>query len=170
MNEKLNEIKNRVYEVEGLLELAQHRDDKASELLLLIHSRLESVCELLAGMKIETAPQQEAGSEWKNESVIEGESESENDGESDGEVESEADAAPVQTKDVKSLFCLNDRFKFRRIIFGGSDADFNDAMNALSSLPTLADAEEYLYNELGLDQESVEVREFMEVIKNYYGR
>ncbi len=154
MKEKLNGIKNLVYEVEGLLELAQLRADKLSDLLPLMRTRIDAVSKQLheLGSEDVITDAQPAETSVSEENV------------------SLTEPDMVKPKSDRPLFCLNDRFKFRRMIFGGSDADFNAAIEKLSSLGTYEDAEDYFFNDLGLDAESAEVQEFMTIIKSHYGQ
>lgn len=51
MNRKINDIKDRIYEAEGLLELLQLRHDKLQELYPLIEARLAEATRMLAVLK-----------------------------------------------------------------------------------------------------------------------
>lgn len=152
---RLNDIKNLMYEAD-MLELAQQRMDKLQALLPLMKERVGQVSEKLDALgDIMDAPA---------------------DYDAPAETEFADDAVPVASESAvrreavkKPLFCLNDRFKFRREIFGGSDADFDAAMDFLATLETYEEAESYFYNDLGLDPANEDVAEFMDVIKTYYG-
>ncbi len=76
--------------------------------------------------------------------------------------------AQQYSKDLKKAFTLNDRFRFKRELFGNSDNDFADALNLVSAMQSLTEAEEYFYGDLGWDPESEEVQEFMSVIINHF--
>lgn len=76
--------------------------------------------------------------------------------------------AQQYSKDLKKAFTLNDRFRFKRELFGNSDNDFADALNLVSAMQSLTEAEEYFYSDLGWDPESEEVQEFMSVIINHF--
>lgn len=191
MKEKLNEIKNLVYEVEGLLELAQLRADKLSDLLPLMRTRIDAVSKQLhelgaedtvaadAEAETEVKTKAEAAAKAETEVIVENVEESDDVSITDtkpqsvGVEEREMSATEPELAKPKAdrpLFCLNDRFKFRRMIFGGSDVDFNAALDKLSTLSTYEEAEDYFFNDLGLDPESAEVQEFMEVIKSHYAQ
>lgn len=189
MKDKLNEIKNLVYEVEGLLELAQLRADKLSDLLPLMHTRIDAVSEQLHELKAEdpeTSDAEEAkAADAEVDAKVEAEVIVENVEETDevSITDTQPDTVSVDEEQLsvtepelakpkadRPLFCLNDRFKFRRMIFGGSDADFNSALDKLSTLGTYEEAEDYFFNDLGLDPDSAEVQEFMAVIKTHYGQ
>lgn len=197
MNNILNEAKDRVYESEGLLELLQLRPDKTKELLPLVRQRFEEAMRLLAKVSTEVqdsvpgnADHTEATLTPEAENADDGITASENTAEIIGEEEEDAlysidergnerteDAPEANTPKAKGpdaqkqspAFCLNDRFRFRRTIFGGSDAEFNAAMNRIASLDSYDEAEEYFYGDMGLDPEAEDVADFMAVIRNYFG-
>jgi len=197
MNNILNEAKDRVYESEGLLELLQLRPDKMKELLPLVRQRFEEAMRLLAKVSPEVqdsvpgnADHTEATLTPEAENADDGITASENTAEIIGEEEEDAlysidepgderteDAPEANTPKAKGpdaqkqspAFCLNDRFRFRRTIFGGSDAEFNAAMNRIASLDSYDEAEEYFYGDMGLDPEAEDVADFMGVIRNYFG-
>lgn len=76
--------------------------------------------------------------------------------------------AQQNSKDLKKAFTINDRFRFKRELFGNSDNDFVDAINLVSAMQSLTEAEEYFYEDLGWDSESEEVQEFMSIIINHF--
>lgn len=84
----------------------------------------------------------------------------------DEEIDDEVDSE-LSTPDSphRLNFTLNDRYRFRRELFAGSDADFADAAALLAAMGSLAEAEEYLYGDLGWDPESEDVKAFIDVIK-----
>ncbi len=88
----------------------------------------------------------------------------------DSEVISQKTDNMADKKAVKPAFCLNDRFRFRRSIFGGSDADFNAAMDYIATLDSYEEAEEMFYGDMDLNPESPDVIDFMNIIKEYFGR
>ncbi len=66
------------------------------------------------------------------------------------------------------LFTLNDRFRFRRELFGGSDTAMKAILAVIATMPTLDDAKRYLTEDQGMDPESEEVSYFFEIIAPYY--
>lgn len=68
------------------------------------------------------------------------------------------------------LLTLNDRFMFRRELFGGSDTAMKAIMSVIAVMPTLDDAKRYLTEEQGLDAESEEGSYFLEIIAPYYNK
>ncbi len=190
----LNEIKDRIYEAEGLLELLRLRGEKLDELRPLVLARLDEARRALiefgndeipmkgatpmkevTPMKEETEPKKltETKVDTLQEddaplyAVVNDETESQK---ADSEVISQKTDNMADKKAVKPAFCLNDRFRFRRSIFGGSDADFNAAMDYIATLDSYEEAEEMFYGDMDLNPESPDVIDFMNIIKEYFGR
>lgn len=76
----------------------------------------------------------------------------------------------VRKRSLESFFSLNDKFRFRRELFGGSLPDFAGSLGLVSSLATLADAEDYFYNDLQWNPDSPEVQAFMTIITQYFNQ
>ena len=76
--------------------------------------------------------------------------------------------ARQNSKDLKHAFTLNDRYRFRRELFGNSDTEFIDMINLVSAMASLTEAEEYFYGDLEWDQENEEVKDFMNIIALYF--
>lgn len=82
----------------------------------------------------------------------------------------EAPAKPVrpavaqQPSEPVFVFTLNDRFRFKRELFGGSDADFVDALHVAEAMSSKEEVEDYFYNDLCWDPDNQEVVDFMNII------
>ena len=63
---------------------------------------------------------------------------------------------------------LNDKFLFRRELFGGNDAELNDTIELLASMHSFDEVEEYIYDDLQWDRKNPTVVDFMEIIKTYF--
>lgn len=179
MKDKLNEIKDLVYEAEGLLELLQQRPDKKFDICPLIAERLTQAAGILKNLNAES---QTAAPEAMDIAAVES-----NAGDSDelyiveaatmeknvisADYTSSADnpssAGVIKTK-MPPSFCLNDRYRFRRSIFGGSDAEFNAIMEHLTTLDSYREAEELFLVDMALNPEDPDVVDFMAIIKDYY--
>lgn len=61
-------------------------------------------------------------------------------------------------------FTLNDRFRFRRELFGGDDADFTETLKLLADMDSYADACDYLYNDMMWDSSDPNVADFMAIV------
>ena len=200
----IKRIKDSVYELEGLLELADRRPGKLDALLALIEARVESITEMFGELKTggnESGKKEasEAVTVAVPESVIETvvaadtevavdstaavdlapEEAPEDDAEElyvIDDAEPAESPAPVESKGVpvasadskRPVFCLNDRFRFRRALFGGSDAEFNRVLDRVVSMSGMEEAEDYIYGTLGLDPDSDDTADFMETIRTYF--
>lgn len=70
--------------------------------------------------------------------------------------------------DLRRSFTLNDCFRFRRELFGNNDNEFADALNLVSAMNSLSEAEEYFYDDLGWDASNEEVKEFISIISRHF--
>ena len=200
----IKRIKDSVYELEGLLELADRRPGKLDALLPLIEARVESITEMFGELKTggNESGKKEASEavtvavpESVTETVVAADTEVAVDStaavdlapeeapEDDAEelyviddAESAESPAPVESKGTsvasadskRPVFCLNDRFRFRRALFGGSDAEFNRVLDRVVSMSGMEEAEDYIYGTLGLDPDSDDTADFMETIRTYF--
>ncbi len=69
---------------------------------------------------------------------------------------------------VSSVFNLNDKFRFRRELFGNSDAQYVECLDLLSAMTSIDEAKEYLYDDLSWDPDNDDVKAFVELLQNYY--
>lgn len=69
---------------------------------------------------------------------------------------------------VSSVFNLNDKFRFRRELFGNSDAQYVECLDILSAMSSLDEAREYLLDDLKWDADNEDVKAFLELLANYY--
>lgn len=180
MNNKINEIKDSIYEAEGLLELLQNRPEKLDALRPLISSRLTAAAEGLASLSDgnQASGEEEPAREIPEAKETDTENETEpaqetgltGDTEDKKDAGTESDTNAARGADTaKPAFCLNDRFRFKRTIFGGDADGFNDAMDRLATFESFEEAEEYFYGNLDLDPEDEDVTDFMTIIRNYFG-
>lgn len=72
------------------------------------------------------------------------------------------------SRDLRKAFSLNDRFRYRRELFGNSDVEMNDTLNLVETMHSYSEAEEFFYGDLEWDSESPEVKDFMAVIRNHF--
>ena len=75
--------------------------------------------------------------------------------------------ARQNSRDLRKAFSLNDRFRFRRELFGNSDERMNEALSAVKSMATIDEAHDCFYNTLGLDKTSTDVADFIAVIEHH---
>lgn len=81
-------------------------------------------------------------------------------------------AVEVSSRDdarsLRQMFTINDKFRFRRELFGNSETEFADTLNLVSAMGSLAEAEDYFYGDLEWDADSEEVEAFMGIITRYF--
>lgn len=66
------------------------------------------------------------------------------------------------------VFSINDRYRFKRELFHGSDTDFNTTLSLVASMEGYDEAEDYFLNDLQWDEKSPDVIDFLEILKNYF--
>ena len=82
-----------------------------------------------------------------------------------------AQAAPiahVPNQKILKAITLNDKFRFRRELFGGDDRAFEDTLAILADMPSYDDACDFIYNDMMLDEKNPDVADFMAVLKECY--
>lgn len=195
--EDIKNLKDKIYEIEGLLELAQLREDKIDELAPLIEERLKCLAgaaepteatepaeaavatepaEVSEPMTIEELfEESQSISITHDMSPADSSDNSDNSDNSDSIKSSDVSAhsaaahsAPRAGGASKPAFTLNDRFRFRRELFNNSDAEFSEAMGRIALMDSYDEAEEHFIDELGWDAENPEVADFMEIIRIYF--
>ena len=72
------------------------------------------------------------------------------------------------TKDLRQAFSLNDRYRYRRELFGNSDSVMNETLNLIEAMHSFDEAEDYFYNDLQWEHDSPEVADLMVIIKNHF--
>lgn len=71
-------------------------------------------------------------------------------------------------KNLRSSFTINDSIRFRRELFGNSQAEYNDALDMILTMHSFGEVEEYFYDDLGWDPMNEDVMAFMEVVQNFF--
>lgn len=193
--EEIKNLKDKIYELEGLLELAQLREEKIDELAPLIEARL-------AGLRANGASGADGTNEPNEPNSISSKDskdlkepirteitefsdtldfaeepektaeESEKSAEEPEKISEEPTAASAKPKGGgtgrKPAFCLNDRFRFRRELFSNSDSEFSEALGRVACMDSYDEAEDYFIGSLGWDPENPEVVDFLEIIRIYF--
>lgn len=72
------------------------------------------------------------------------------------------------SRDLRKAFTINDKFRFKRELFGNSDTEMTDTLNLVSAMSSMAEAEEYFYHDMEWDSENEEVKDFMSIIANHF--
>ena len=70
--------------------------------------------------------------------------------------------------DFRKAFSLNDRFRFRRELFGGDEARMNKVINDLNDLNSYEDSVTYLNNELKWNIEDEAVADFIKLLEKRF--
>ena len=64
--------------------------------------------------------------------------------------------------------CLNDRFRFTRVLAGNDRNRFDAILDKLAQLPDYDAARDYLIEECNADIDDPEVVDFLDILQNYY--
>lgn len=70
--------------------------------------------------------------------------------------------------DFRKAFSLNDRFRFRRELFGGDEARMNKAISDLNEIHSYEESVTYLNNELKWNVEDAAVADFMKLLEKRF--
>lgn len=70
--------------------------------------------------------------------------------------------------DIRRAFTLNDKYRFRRELFGNSDVALNDALDVVSAMRSYDEARDYFVSDLGWDMENDDVKDFLDVIASHF--
>lgn len=190
MADKLKNLLNICYEIEGLITLVGERNPNVPNG---VHTLLQEKVEMLSQEIHEINPQQgmtesaksiddsaiasEKDENYQEDTDVINSSSSDinynNDGANDyngteEHLNVEQMIACQGSRDLRKAFTINDKFRFRRELFGNSDTEITDAINLVSAMSTMTEAEEYFYNDLEWDRENEEVQEFMSIIANHF--
>lgn len=160
-------------EIDGLLLImARHRENTPVEAF----TRLK---ECVAGLQILmddniTAPDipiQESNevTEPTPEQIIEEVEEKYQDNDEPVEEQDDCDmTCQADCHNIARAFTINDKFRFRRELFGNSDAQYAEAIDVISAMTSIDEVEEYLFMDLNWDRENEDVKAFNDIIINYF--
>lgn len=73
-----------------------------------------------------------------------------------------------QAKELRKALSLNDRFRFRRELFGNSDVTMNDTLNLIDTMNDYNEALEYLTQDLDWSPEEPVVQEFLQLVERHF--
>lgn len=88
--------------------------------------------------------------------------------EEESPAEPEREIKSETPKRAKPLISINDRFRFKRELFGNSDKAFNEALTLLTSMESAEEARDYFLNETDWDPERDVVVEFFDMAERYF--
>ena len=121
-------------------------------------------------------PDVEAEAEAEAEDIItsgeialtdEQESEEATDSLPDDNVVATEDAQPDSSNvsdDLRKWFTINDRYRFRRELFGNDNVAMTDTINLISAMNSLSEVEDYVYSDLEWDRDNEQVKAFMDIV------
>lgn len=180
MNDKIEEVINLTFELGGLLIMKRERGssmpaeqneillEKSRKITNIIQDLINPSSQYIEDIKVvdENYPQEDAISESttinqdsasctvENEAIVD---EIHND--SENLIKNTEPQAPKSLK-----MALNDKFLFRRELFGGNDDAFNETLQIVSDMNNIDEIRDYLVNDLCFDSESPTMKRFIEVI------
>lgn len=73
-----------------------------------------------------------------------------------------------KSKDIYKAFTLNDKFRFRRELFGNSSAQYNEALDLISEMGSYREAEDYFLNNYGWNPEDDSTKAFLKIIEHHF--
>lgn len=73
-----------------------------------------------------------------------------------------------QSADLSKAFTLNDKYRFRRELFGGSDSDFSQTIGLIVQMNSYEEARDYLLHDLCWDCHNEAVEDFLTIIKRHF--
>lgn len=179
---KIQELLDRTYELEGLLHLALAReDDLPAQLPGLIYAKIaelneydeyddseRSEKEVVPSVPEVSVEESEEDITVADDDVVAREVYVED--EMVGVVRAGIKSGSVYHKENRKtpcVFSLNDRFLYIRELFGGNAKAFDDAMDVLSTMSDMREAEEYFYDECDFKPDNHTVEEFMKSVARY---
>ncbi|MDE7026263.1 MAG: hypothetical protein K2O88_10385 [Paramuribaculum sp.] len=69
----------------------------------------------------------------------------------------------INDKPESIALTLNDKFRFRRELFGNNAAELSDALDVVNAVNSQAELDDYFYNDLCWDPENPDVKDFMAI-------
>lgn len=168
------------FEIEGLLALMLKRENDVPETVesllkqkITELSRLSGLCQCVAENDASSAIAQSAEFEEQEDSegsyeIAEPDSESVAEHAEDIQAEDiEETEQPIEEETPASngiapiSLTLNDKFRFRRELFGNNAAELSDALDVVNAVSSQAELDDYFYNDLCWDPENPDVKDFM---------
>lgn len=162
--DKLSQL---ILEADGLMLLLQrHREETPSDVIALLRNKLQLILSLIDGLD-DTAPAAPANDlkDPKDLKAAEAPAEYIEDTVEGAAVDS---AASRPRRPASSVFNLNDKFRFRRELFGNSEMAYTECIDMLTAMHSLDEAKDYLYQDLQWDPDNEDVIAFVDLLSNYY--
>lgn len=72
------------------------------------------------------------------------------------------------SKDMRKALSLNDRFRFKRELFGNSDIKLDQALDRIDAMQSFDQAQAYFIDTLGWDADNENVADFMGLVRRHF--
>lgn len=184
MDAKIDRLIELSYELEGLLLLAKNKKENQQQIVTLAKAKLNTLETAFADLVVidqaddvivestiefSKSKIDEVCSTDNREAIEECEIDSsEIESESNNNEENIIPISYDSSRSLKQFFTINDKFRFRRELFGNSDTDFTDTLNLLSAMSSIAEVQDYLISDLEWDINNEDVKEFTAIIEAYF--
>lgn len=180
-NNKIDRLITKTFELEGLLTVLRDRQGNppANLLALIAEKATELQTDVMMLAYTGAEPESTTEPETDSEAIAEAaEMEREEDSEPCAPAPAAPAAAAVETvdhrlarqraKEFSKAFTLNDKYRFCRELFHGSEADFNETLDIVAAMTSPDEAVEYFYDDLCWDPDNEYVKEFMTIVERHF--
>lgn len=161
--DSINKLLDNCLEIEGLLSLlASGRSSVDSSIHTLLKQKalqlLEDISHIKpnAAMTIQIETQAETTRKPKIDVITEQEETAVND----------SQPTIVRNDIIPVELTINDKFRFIKELFGGSQTDLDETLHVISTMSTLAEIQSYLYDDLCMDPNNESVEYFISVVSS----
>lgn len=191
MEKTLKELLDKIYELEGLAHLALKRSELQNDFMRLIRQKAGEVLVICGDDRPEsfseeispTAIQEKSDNYHIEEYSIDDEEDPQTEDVSENieyllpedqtDENTEISLKNLREKSGENskgnlVFSINDKFRFRRVLFNGSEADFNNTLVVVASMDSYEEAEDYFINEQGWNNGERDVKDFLDILKRYF--
>lgn len=72
------------------------------------------------------------------------------------------------SKNFRQAISLNDKFRFRRELFGNSNQQYDAALDLIAEMSTFDEARDYFLESYGWDAENPDVKSFLAILSNHF--
>ena len=161
---KLRNLLDKIYELEGLVYLSLHRDERYEDLLRIISNKANEISELCGEYKNMVSDRKVEYVKFTDQYTLEDESKFDF---KENKIDNSEDSLSDLSRG-RLVFSINDRYRFKKNLFNGSDLEFNNTLALVASMENYEEAEEYFINEQGWSLSESNVVDFLDVIKKYF--
>ncbi|MDE7092715.1 MAG: hypothetical protein K2O43_04750, partial [Muribaculaceae bacterium] len=72
------------------------------------------------------------------------------------------------SKNFRQAISLNDKFRFRRELFGNSSQQYDAALDLIGEMSSFEEARDYFLDNYGWDADNDDVKSFFEILSNHF--